>query len=419
VMGHRRIAAALVAGRTTVPVIVDDSMDETEQLEVMLVENLQRIDLTISEEGDGYQGLLDLGVPKATIVRRTGRAKNTVETRLRIAGLPDPVRRHVDHHQLTIEDALAFADWKDAYPDVWEDQLEKLSNPHVMVDVVFGEAKRVVTERQALVKARTDLQAAGYKLVLDRQMISYNDPRSIGRLGISYTEHAHCPGAEVHITGSSKDWYDNALRWGTHLCADPEKHHPDEVKARTTDTPAKERVETDEERQEREAEEKIEAEFATACDARETWLTNVFMDDDTAHMQIRADLLAAIGERCLHDIVVCELPTDDAGAPIAPGAAVDRLLFGAAYRWSIEVPGDPWGLQRMTRGLVEGWSGNGGVDALAHLTLIERLGYTMSDTDQHIKDELAAAVAEVAAAKTADEVDDESEVDDTDPGDGA
>jgi len=317
---------------------------------------------------------------------------------------------------LTIEDALAFADWKDTNPDVWEDQLEKLSNPHVMVDVVFGEAKRVVTERQALVKARTDLQAAGYKLIVGERMISYNDPRSIGRLGISYTEHAHCPGAEVHITGSSKDWYDNALRWGTHLCANPKKHHPDEVKARTTDTPAKERVETDEERQEREAEEKIEAGLVAADDAREVWLTNVFMDDDTAHLPIRADLLAAIGERCLHRRVTCELPVNaDDDALIAPKSAVDRLIFGATYNWSCIVPDSSWDLQHMTRGLVEGWSGNGGVDALAYLTLIERLGYTMSETDQHIKNELAAAVAEVAAAKTADEVD----VDDTDTADGA
>ncbi len=379
----------------------------------MLVENLQRIDLTISEEGDGYQGLLDLGVAKATIVRRTGRAKNTVDTRLRVAGLPDPVRRHVDHHQLTIEDALAFADWKDTYPDVWEDQLEKLSNPHVMVDVVFGEAKRVVTERQALVKARTDLEAAGYKLIVDRQMISYNDPRTIGRLGISYTEHAHCPGAEVHITGSSKDWYDNALRWGTHLCADLEKHHPEEVNRTASPSPSTGRVETDEERQEREAEEQFEADLESAEEARLAWLTRVFMDDDTAHLPIRADLLAAIGERCLHSHVRCELPLDDNRVQIVPDKAIDRLIFGAAYAWSPKFTSQ-WDLENAVRGLLQGWNATKGIDALAYLTLIERLGYTLSDTDNRIKDELSEAVAQVAAAETTADKDGD-DVNDGDP----
>ncbi len=412
VMGHRRIAAAAVAGRTTVPVIVD-SMDEVEQLEVMLVENLQRTDLTISEEGDGYQGLLDLGVPKATIVRRTGRAKNTVETRLRVAGLPDPVRRHVDHHQLTIEDALVFADWKDAYPDVWEDQLEKLSNPHVMVDVVFGEAKRVVTERQALVKARTDLEAAGYKLTTGGRMIGHDDPRIIRRYGITGTEHAHCPGAEIHITGTSEGWLTNALHWGTHLCADPEKYHPEEFNR--PDQPRVAREETAEERKEREAEEMLEAEINAATDSRRAWLAAVFMDDAAAHLPIRAELLAAIGERCLHVNVTFALPEDDNGARIAPQKPVDRLIFGAAHAWSCHVPDSQWELSRVVRGFLEGWSSSDAVDALAYITLIEGLGYPLTDADQRIKTDLAEAVAEVAAAETADE----DQADDADTEDGA
>ncbi|MCB2413676.1 ParB/RepB/Spo0J family partition protein [Demequina sp. TTPB684] len=265
VAGHRRIAASLVAGRTTVPALVDEDMDETEQLEVMLVENLQRIDLTISEEGDGYQGLLDLGVSKATIVRRTGRAKNTVDTRLRIAGMPEPVRRHVDHHQLTIEDALHFADWKDAHPDVWQDNLAKLMNPHVMVDVVMGEARRVVSEREALEKAKTDLQAAGYKLVVTHETAGYNDPRSIARMGISRDEHAHCPGAEIHITGTSKAWCENALSWGSHMCAEPEKHHPEAFAGVNVDPDRQ--AEIDKQREEHAAR---LAEFAAARAAIET-----------------------------------------------------------------------------------------------------------------------------------------------------
>ncbi len=424
VCGHRRIAAARIAGRTMVPVLVDDDMDETEQLEVMLVENLQRVDLTISEEGDGYQGLLDLGVPKATIVRRTGRAKNTVETRLRVAGLPDPVRRHVDHHQLTIEDALVFADWKDAYPDVWEDQLEKLSNPHVMVDVVFGEAKRVVTERQALVKARTDLEAAGYKLIVGERMIPYNDPRSIGRLGISYTEHAHCPGAEVHITGSSKDWFDNALRWGTHLCADPEKHHPDAYN--DTDTRSDERtvIVTDQQKQWREEHERRDAERTARLaveEARRTWLAQTL----TRQGKDAAPAYAALAD-CAAQVAYLLITFDDMSS--------ERGLFSyngfeasTGLPEGAVLPTNPLALMTLTMllGLEyvlpdadfidSGWC-SPDLDAIvAYLTTCGEHGHELHESEQALVDAAKAALeAQAEAAETAT-----PDVDDADPADGA
>jgi len=261
VMGHRRIAAAAIAGRTTVPVIVDDTMDVSEQLQVMLVENLQRVDLTISEEGAGYQGLLDLGVLKADIVRRTGRAKNTVDARLRIAALPEPVRRHVDHHQLTIEDALAFAEWKDTHPDVWEEQLEKLSNPHVMVDRVMGEARRKVSLREQLAAAEIDVAASGHKLVMDTVNQFWSDPRRIGLLGISINDHAHCPGAELHIANAGQAHM--ASSWGWPICTDFEKYHPVEF-ARTNAS----KVETDADREWRENRDREIAENQAARAAR-------------------------------------------------------------------------------------------------------------------------------------------------------
>lgn len=60
VIGHRRLEAAKLAGLERVPAVVAE-LDEREQRELMLVENSQRTDLTVVEEADGYQGLLDLG----------------------------------------------------------------------------------------------------------------------------------------------------------------------------------------------------------------------------------------------------------------------------------------------------------------------------------------------------------------------
>lgn len=60
VIGHRRLAAARLAGIETVPCVVSD-MDEAQQIRTMLSENMQRSDLTIYEQAQGFQMMLDLG----------------------------------------------------------------------------------------------------------------------------------------------------------------------------------------------------------------------------------------------------------------------------------------------------------------------------------------------------------------------
>lgn len=110
VIGHRRSAAAALAGLTHAPAAIDTTLDDAAQLELMLLENVQRVDLTPIEEADGYQGLLDLGVSRAEISRTTGRTPATVRSRLKLAALPDKARTAVHAGKVTLDDALAIAD---------------------------------------------------------------------------------------------------------------------------------------------------------------------------------------------------------------------------------------------------------------------------------------------------------------------
>jgi ParB family chromosome partitioning protein len=112
VIGHRRLAAARQAGLTTLPCAIRD-WDETTQREVMLVENTQRTDLTALEEGDGYQGLLDLGVSVEQAAQRTGRSQSTVKRRLSIAAIPQAARNKAAAAQPTIEQWQAIAELAD------------------------------------------------------------------------------------------------------------------------------------------------------------------------------------------------------------------------------------------------------------------------------------------------------------------
>ncbi|WEV59703.1 ParB/RepB/Spo0J family partition protein [Bifidobacterium sp. ESL0728] len=113
IWGHRRLAAARLAGLETVPCIID-SLDDKQQLELMIVENCQRRNLSAIEEADAYQGLLDLGDTAPKIAKKTGRSAKYVRLRLKMAAIPETVRsKSKDFAQLSVSDLEALAEFDD------------------------------------------------------------------------------------------------------------------------------------------------------------------------------------------------------------------------------------------------------------------------------------------------------------------
>lgn len=86
IIGHRRLAAAKAAGLDTVPCVIA-KMDPVKQLETMLIENMQRADLTYYEQAVSFQMMLDLGSDVETISEKTGFSKTTVRRRVKMAEL--------------------------------------------------------------------------------------------------------------------------------------------------------------------------------------------------------------------------------------------------------------------------------------------------------------------------------------------
>ena len=81
IIGHRRHAAAKLAGIDKLPCVIAQ-MTEKQQLETMLLENMQRSDLTIVEEAQGIQLLIDLGESIDSIAKSTGFSKKKIKSRL-------------------------------------------------------------------------------------------------------------------------------------------------------------------------------------------------------------------------------------------------------------------------------------------------------------------------------------------------
>src|SRR5207248_7458138 len=91
ISGERRFRAALEAGLEEVPCIEMNVSDE-ELLEIALVENLQRKDLTPIEEAEGYAGLQEKhGYTHEEIAQAVSKSRVTVTETLSVTRLPGPV----------------------------------------------------------------------------------------------------------------------------------------------------------------------------------------------------------------------------------------------------------------------------------------------------------------------------------------
>lgn len=92
VAGERRYYAARAAGLREIPCIEKDA-DENETLELALIENLQRKDLTPFEEADGVHALAErLGLTHDDIAKRIGKSRTTVTELFTLRSIPDEVK---------------------------------------------------------------------------------------------------------------------------------------------------------------------------------------------------------------------------------------------------------------------------------------------------------------------------------------
>lgn len=103
IIGHRRLAAAKLAGLTTVPCVVTEMTDE-EELATMLTENMQRSDLTVYEQAEGIQLLLDHSFSIADISKKTGLSQSTIRRRTKLLELDKEAFAQSQQRQVSLSD---------------------------------------------------------------------------------------------------------------------------------------------------------------------------------------------------------------------------------------------------------------------------------------------------------------------------
>lgn len=116
VAGERRWRAAQLAQLHEVPVIVRE-LDDTEVLELAIVENIQRADLNAVEEAAGYRQLMDrFGHTQEKLAEALGKSRSHIANLLRLLALPDSVQSLVVEGKLSAGHARALVPLEDPVP---------------------------------------------------------------------------------------------------------------------------------------------------------------------------------------------------------------------------------------------------------------------------------------------------------------
>ncbi|HCJ31561.1 MAG TPA: chromosome partitioning protein ParB [Firmicutes bacterium] len=127
IAGERRFRASKLAGMQTIPAIVKDFSDE-EMMQIALLENLQRENLTSIEEAKAYKSIIEsMNITQDELAKKVGKSRSHVTNILGLLKLPASVQDMVLYNKLSMGHARV---------------LSKLDNPKTIEDL----AQRVITE---------------------------------------------------------------------------------------------------------------------------------------------------------------------------------------------------------------------------------------------------------------------------------
>lgn len=108
IAGERRFRASQLAGMKEIPGIIRDFSEE-EKLEIALIENIQREDLTAIEEARAYRHIMDsLDLSQQEIADKVGKKRSTIANSLRLLNLPEDIQESLNHGSITAGHARAI-----------------------------------------------------------------------------------------------------------------------------------------------------------------------------------------------------------------------------------------------------------------------------------------------------------------------
>lgn len=122
IAGERRAKASIMAGKTTIPAIIRDFSDE-EMMQVALLENLQREDLTAIEEAKAYKSIIEeLKLTQEDLAKKLGKSRSHITNMLGLLRLPLNVQDMVLYNKISMGHARVLSKLEN------HDEIEDLAN---------------------------------------------------------------------------------------------------------------------------------------------------------------------------------------------------------------------------------------------------------------------------------------------------
>lgn len=195
VAGERRFRASKLAKQSTIPAIVRAMSDE-QMMEVAVLENLQREDLTPLEEAQAYQTLMEkLSLTQAQVAAKLGKSRPYIANYLRLLGLPAPIKEALNAGQLSMGQARTILGLKN------KRQLTQLANRAVKQNLTVRQLEKIVAQMNGTAKAK-DQHKRQRKPVYIREAedqlqskfgtkvaVSQSRKRGSGKIEIPYTSN--------------------------------------------------------------------------------------------------------------------------------------------------------------------------------------------------------------------------------------
>ena len=179
IAGERRFRASKLAGMQTIPAIVKDFSDE-EMMQIALLENLQRENLTSIEEAKAYQTLMETySIPQQELARRLGKNQSTISNKIRILNLPEDIQHLLVEHRLTERHARALLKLDD--DEMRRQVIEKVIRHQFNVRQTEKLVEECLVRREKLEREKKKIMRISCKLYINTLKKTFNEMNLLSR----------------------------------------------------------------------------------------------------------------------------------------------------------------------------------------------------------------------------------------------
>ncbi len=142
IAGERRTKAARLAGFKTIPAIIKD-FDDTQMMELALVENIQRENLNPIDEAMAYENIIKLSkMTQDEFAKKFGKSRSHVTNMLGLLKLPERTKKYVENGKISMGHARSLSKISDI--DKIYDLTDKIINENISV----RELEKLITEEE-------------------------------------------------------------------------------------------------------------------------------------------------------------------------------------------------------------------------------------------------------------------------------